>query len=140
MLCDSSTVQRPVLQALHHNSTSCQETRQAVSSHVKDSEEQEQLFAYLPMMIVALLSVFFLMLTTLLLFVYRTELRVWLHYKYGVRFFQRVEGEEDCDKVFDAFVSYSSLDDMFVRQVLAPRARILRRHPAAPRKRPLQTA
>jgi len=119
--CVGNEIDRPVLQALHHNSTSCQETRQAVSSHVKDSEEQqEQLFAYLPMMIVALLSVFFLMLTTLMLFIYRTELRVWLHYKYGVRFFQRVEGEEDCDKVFDAFVSYSSLDDMFVRQVLAP--------------------
>merc|ERR1712037_548218 len=118
--CVGNEIDRPVLQALHHNSTSCQETRQAVSSHVKDSEEQEQLFAYLPMMIVALLSIFFLMLTTLLLFIYRTELRVWLHYKYGVRFFQRVDGEEDCDKVFDAFVSFSSLDDMFVRQVLAP--------------------
>ena len=118
--CVGNEIDGPVLQALHHNSTSCQETRQAVSSHVKDSGEEQDYLAYLPLMVITLLSVTFLMVSVLLLFIYRSDLRVWLHYKYGMRFFQKVEREEDCDKVFDAFVAYSSLDDMFVRQVLAP--------------------
>ena len=88
---------------------------------MKDSEEQDLLLQdYLPLLIITLISISLLMVSALLLFIYRSELRVWLHYKYGVRFFQRVDGEEDCDKVFDAFVCYSNLDDLFVRQVLAP--------------------
>jgi len=47
-------------------------------------------------------------------------MRVWLHSKYGVRFFQRIDAVADSEKIFDAFVTYSAKDDVFVRQVLAP--------------------
>ena len=52
--------------------------------------------------------------------VYRNDLRVWLHSRYGVRFFQRIDDVETQDKIFDAFLTYSAKDDAFVRQVLAP--------------------
>jgi hypothetical protein len=63
-----------------------------------------------------------------LVFIYRDEMRIWIYSKYGVRFFHRVDGNaggnaalcDDVDKLFDAFVTYSAKDDVFVRQMIAP--------------------
>jgi len=51
-------------------------------------------------------------------------MRVWLHSKYGVRFFQRIDVVADSEKVYDAFLAYSAKDDVFVRQVLSPELEI----------------
>ncbi|CAL4164486.1 unnamed protein product, partial [Meganyctiphanes norvegica] len=56
----------------------------------------------------------------LLVFCNRNRMRVWMYAKYGVRLFYRSEFEGDADKLFDAFVSYSSKDEVFVTQILAP--------------------
>ncbi|XP_076065334.1 toll-like receptor Tollo [Oratosquilla oratoria] len=61
-----------------------------------------------------------LLLVTLLIFCNRNRMRVWLYAKYGVRLFYKSEYEGDRDKLFDAFVSYSSKDEVFVTQILAP--------------------
>lgn len=57
---------------------------------------------------------------TLIIFCNRNRMRVWVYAKYGVRLFYRSEYEGDTDKAFDAFVSYSSKDEVFVTQILAP--------------------
>ncbi|KAA0191869.1 hypothetical protein HAZT_HAZT003854 [Hyalella azteca] len=47
-------------------------------------------------------------------------IRVYMHAKHGVRLFYKNDRSEDSSKVFDAFVSYSSKDEVFVTQILAP--------------------
>ena len=42
-----------------------------------------------------------------------------LYFRYGVRFFQRVEGTDDQEKIYDGFVLYGVADDMYVQQVFA---------------------
>lgn len=56
---------------------------------------------------------------SIILFVFRTPLRVWLHSKYGIRVMNTGGGRNE-DKLYDAFVSYSVKDDDFVQQVLVP--------------------
>jgi hypothetical protein len=53
---------------------------------------------------------------SVMLFVFRTPLRVWLHSKYGIRVF----GARRPDKLYDAFVSYAVKDEDFVQQVMVP--------------------
>ncbi len=66
---------------------------------------------------------------SIIMFVFRTPLRVWLHAKYGIRLCQscsrrgsgsrRVTGAGDRrDKLYDAFVSYSLKDEDFVHNML----------------------
>lgn len=113
----SNFIQEQVIHFLNDNTTTvCQETSLSVSSHVQTKIVND----YLPLLIAILAACAILLISALFAFLYRHELRVWLHYKYGIRFFQRVDTESDNEKIFDAFVTYSAGDDMFVRQVLAP--------------------
>lgn len=77
---------------------------------------------YLPLLVVTLGVFAVLVIVILLMFIYRQEVRVWLHSKFGVRLFQRSgdADRDDRDKLFDAFVSYSSKDEAWVAEVLAP--------------------
>ncbi|KAJ8921595.1 hypothetical protein NQ315_010500 [Exocentrus adspersus] len=77
---------------------------------------------YLPLLVVTLAIFAIIVLMTLILFIYRQEVRVWLHSKFGVRLFQRASDldRDDREKLFDAFVSYSSKDEAWVAEVLAP--------------------
>jgi Leucine-rich repeat (LRR) protein len=55
-------------------------------------------------------------------FYYRRDLRVWVYSRYGLRMCYKTtafEEEQDRDRLFDAYVSYSVKDDAFVSQVLA---------------------
>ena len=63
-------------------------------------------------------AVVVLAVTVVILFVFRTPLKVWLHSKYGVRVMSTDGGTKD--KLYDAFVSYSLKDDDFVHQILVP--------------------
>ncbi|TRY62942.1 hypothetical protein TCAL_07278 [Tigriopus californicus] len=60
-----------------------------------------------------------LLCTSLVVFVFRTPLRVWLHSKYGVRVMDPC-GKCAQDKLYDAFISYSLKDEDFVQQILLP--------------------
>ena len=82
-----------------------------------------------------------------ILFVFRTPLRVWLHSKYGIRvgsgcFICRARyccghwccinrsrkkgslGDGEHDRLYDAFVGYSSKEEDFVQQVIVPQLEI----------------
>ncbi|XP_019868180.1 toll-like receptor Tollo [Aethina tumida] len=77
---------------------------------------------YLPLLVVTLAVFAVIVVITLILFIFRQEVRVWCHAKFGVRLFQRSSDldRDDRDKLFDAFVSYSSKDEAWVAEVLAP--------------------
>jgi len=60
-----------------------------------------------------------ILLLSLGLFLFRHSIRVWIHSKYGVRVFESLECKVETGKLFDAYLSYSPGDDVFVRQVLS---------------------
>jgi hypothetical protein len=57
---------------------------------------------------------------SIIIFVFRTPLKVWLHSKYGIRVFHACGAAYNKDRLYDAFVSYSVKDEDFVQQILAP--------------------
>ena len=57
---------------------------------------------------------------SIIIFVFRTPLKVWLHSKYGIRVFHACGASSNKDRLYDAFVSYSVKDEDFVQQILAP--------------------
>jgi len=77
---------------------------------------------YLPMMIVTLSALVLLAALSLVLFIFRDTMRVWVYSKYGVRLFQFKNapggklGGEDRDKLYDGYVLYSPKDEEFVLQ------------------------
>ncbi|GAB6032504.1 TIR [Chamberlinius hualienensis] len=77
---------------------------------------------YLPILVVTLSIFAFIVLIMLVVFVFRHEMRVKLYSRYGVRLCHKGghRSASDDGKLFDAFVSYSSKDENFVMQVLAP--------------------
>ncbi|XP_013412983.1 protein toll [Lingula anatina] len=55
----------------------------------------------------------------LLLYKCNLKVRIWLYYKFRFRFFSKSD-KQDSDKIYDAFISYSSLDEKYVVQTLVP--------------------
>ncbi|XP_043784190.1 toll-like receptor Tollo [Apis laboriosa] len=84
--------------------------------------EKQVLQDYLPLLVTTLVASSLVVLLCLLGFVFRQELRVWFHSRFGVRIFYRSHevDRDDRDKLFDAFISYSSKDEAFVAEELAP--------------------
>ena len=97
------------------NISICQEA--TATTHVQEKIVRD----FLPLL-AAILAVFIILaIAVIIVFIYRNEVRVWLHSRYGVRFFQRIDDfDQASDKIFDAFMTYSAKDDAFIRQVLAP--------------------
>lgn len=57
------------------------------------------------------------------LFYYRRELRVWIYSRCGLRMCYKTtafEEEQDKERIFDAYLSYSIKDEAFVSQMLVP--------------------
>lgn len=83
---------------------------------------QQAIQDYLPLLITTLGAFVIVIAITLLLFVFRQEMRVWFHSRFGIRLFYRATDldRDDREKLFDAFVSYSSKDEAFVAEELAP--------------------
>ena len=92
-----------------------------VPSAVATSQVQDRtrLADYTPLMVATLASFAFLLLISLTAFACRDNIRVWLHSRYGLRVFESLECKAEAGKLFDAFVSYSPGDELFVRQVVA---------------------
>ncbi|KAI4503247.1 hypothetical protein M0802_001469 [Mischocyttarus mexicanus] len=91
-------------------------------NYTKTIIEKQILQDYLPLLVATLASSLVIMLLCMLAFIFRQELRVWFHSRFGVRIFYRNHevDRDDRDKLFDAFVSYSSKDEAFVAEELAP--------------------
>lgn len=83
---------------------------------------RQEIQDYIPLLVATLATFFAIMVFSCLIFMYRQEMRVWFHSKFGVRLFYRTTDIEldDRDKLFDAFVSYSAKDEAFVAEELAP--------------------
>ncbi|CAN7989485.1 unnamed protein product [Ixodes hexagonus] len=75
---------------------------------------------YMPLLIILPSVVVLVLFALVLLLVYRKQMKVWVHSKYGVRLFRRSQYAPEVDRLFDAFVSYCKKDEAFVAQILAP--------------------
>nr|AUG89725.1 Toll-like receptor 3 [Penaeus japonicus] len=69
--------------------------------------------------VIATCVAFVVVVILLLCFVYRGTIRVWIYSQCGYRMCHKNVSTDDRDKLFDAFVSYSSKDEAWVNQVLA---------------------
>uniref|UniRef100_A0A1Y1LF69 TIR domain-containing protein n=1 Tax=Photinus pyralis TaxID=7054 RepID=A0A1Y1LF69_PHOPY len=101
------------------NSTSC--TAYSISSHA--IVESQVMNDYLPMLLVAMCVFLASVVIVCGAFYYRKELRVWIYSRCGLRMCYKTtafEEQQDKDRLFDAYVSYSAKDDAFVNQVLVP--------------------
>uniref|UniRef100_T1GBB5 TIR domain-containing protein n=1 Tax=Megaselia scalaris TaxID=36166 RepID=T1GBB5_MEGSC len=84
---------------------------------------QQPILDYVPILVTILGSFLFVIIFTIVIFIFRQEMRVWFHSRFGVRLFCNANKDIDKnerDKLFDAFISYSSKDEEFVTQYLAP--------------------
>ncbi|KAK0089180.1 hypothetical protein PV325_008626 [Microctonus aethiopoides] len=92
------------------------------SNLTKTIIERQALQDYLPLLISTLAAFLVIVLLCMLIFIFRQEFRVWFHSRFGVRIFYRNTeyDRDDRDKLFDAFISYSSKDEAFVVEELAP--------------------
>lgn len=81
------------------------------------------MYQHLSLLVTTLLGFFILILLFLIVFIFRQELRAWFHSRFGIRLFYSnttAIDRHERDKLFDAFVSYSSKDEAFVIEHLAP--------------------
>ncbi|XP_013196281.1 toll-like receptor 7 [Amyelois transitella] len=75
---------------------------------------------YVPVMVLTLTGFMLILLTLVVLFLFRDSLRVWLYTNCGIRIFSFAGAfEENSDKLYDAYVCYSPKDEEFVVQSLA---------------------
>lgn len=86
------------------------------------SIQRQELYDYIPLVVVTLGGFFLVTVATCLIFAYKQEVRLWCHSRFGVRLFykSRDDEQDDCEKPFDAFISYSSKDEAWVAEELAP--------------------
>ncbi|XP_025419820.1 toll-like receptor Tollo [Sipha flava] len=93
-----------------------------LTTPIKTVVQRPDILDYVPILIVSFSAVFFIVVTAMVVYVFRHEMKVWCHSRFGVRIFcKSTEFEMDeRDKLFDAFVSYSSKDEAFVVEELAP--------------------
>ncbi|XP_046978216.1 toll-like receptor Tollo [Vanessa cardui] len=77
---------------------------------------------YIPLLVATLGPVLIILIIVVTVFIYRQQMRVWFHSKFGVRLFYKASDidSEDREKLYDAFVSYSSKDEAWVTEKLAP--------------------
>ena len=95
----------------------CSDAMAVTGYHNSSDLVHQDLINMLPIAAAIIAVCIVLAVSSILLFVFRTPLRVWLHSKYGIRLVKTNRNE---DKLYDAFVSYSVKDEDFVQQVLVP--------------------
>jgi hypothetical protein len=82
--------------------------------------QQFQVQDLVPVVAVGAAMVALLLITLIVILIYRREMSVWFYSKYGVRLQGRAASRREEEKLFDGFVSYSKKDEAFVSQILAP--------------------
>ncbi|KAJ8926647.1 hypothetical protein NQ314_020968 [Rhamnusium bicolor] len=102
------------------NSTSCVNSYQGSNRAVVETQVMND---YLPLLLVTMCVFIASVVIVCGAFYYRRELRVWIYSRCGLRMCYKTtafEEQQDKDRLFDAYVSYSVKDEAFVSQVLAP--------------------
>lgn len=74
---------------------------------------------YIPFVAASLVLFIVIFLVTTLGFIFRHDVSLWAHSRYGVRLFGVGAGETDDDRLYDAYTVYSVKDEEFVGQVIA---------------------
>lgn len=76
---------------------------------------------FIPFLMGTIFGFLFIIILILLVFILRQKIRIWLHYRFGIRLFnnQNYIDKNERDKLFDAFLTYSSKDEQFVIEELA---------------------
>lgn len=77
---------------------------------------------YIPLLVATLGPVIIILIVVVTVFIYRQQMRVWCHSKFGVRLCYKGSDmdNDDGEKLYDAFISYSSKDEAWVTEKLAP--------------------
>ena len=104
---------------LSHNSTCSDDGSMAVTLEAQQTFDQN----IIPIALSITAACVVLAVSAVILFVFRTPLKVWLHSKYGVRMASAggvTELGSGAERPYDAFVSYSLKDEDFVSQILSP--------------------
>ncbi|CAG9822796.1 unnamed protein product [Phaedon cochleariae] len=103
----------------------CEDIDNAVATSVVQRELSHQLLggSYVPLLAATLVAVIVVSLLVAVLFIFRQEVRVWAHSKYGVRIFQdgaAVHEDDDRDRLYDCYMVYSHKDEDLASRVIAP--------------------
>ncbi|XP_077290799.1 toll-like receptor Tollo [Arctopsyche grandis] len=113
---------------IHENSTTCTglpNINNSINGNLTATKtiiQGQAIHDYIPLLIATLGGFLLIIFLTVIIFIFRQELRVWFHSRFGIRLFYRPTDldNDDREKLFDAFVSYSSKDEAFVAEELAP--------------------
>ncbi|KAJ6649357.1 Toll-like receptor Tollo [Pseudolycoriella hygida] len=113
-LCKSSSVKLENEIVVSSNSNSSTLKTMSVLTHSMEDYVKILIFTFIATLLTITVS--------LLIFAFRQELRVWFHSKFGIRLFYHNSDidKNEREKLFDAFISYSSKDEAFVAEELAP--------------------
>ncbi|XP_049806878.1 toll-like receptor 7 [Schistocerca nitens] len=111
--CYINDTKPPQRREIDFNSTTCSDYYASVSVI-----QSIMISDYLPMVITTL-SVFIVILTlTVVMFVFREPVRIWVYSRYGIRLFEFKSGSkqfaEEREKLYDGYVCYSPKDEDFV--------------------------
>ncbi|XP_060524638.1 toll-like receptor Tollo [Cylas formicarius] len=107
--------------------TRCEDLENAIATSVVQNKiiKNNQLFggSFVPLLAATLVSVIIVCLLVAIVFVFRQEVRLWAHSKYGVRIFQDISSvrvdDDDRDKLYDCYVVYSLKDDDLASKIIA---------------------
>nr|WNA22116.1 Toll-like receptor 1 [Altica viridicyanea] len=102
------------------NGTSCVNVFSGSNRQIVETQAMND---YLPLLLVTMCIFIASVVIVCGAFYYRRELRVWIYSRCGLRMCYKTtafEEQNDKDRLFDAYVSYSVKDEAFVSQVLAP--------------------
>ncbi|KAF5303527.1 hypothetical protein FQR65_LT08226 [Abscondita terminalis] len=78
---------------------------------------------YVPFLAATLVAVIIVCLLAAVVFVFRQDVRLWAHSKYGIRLFQEktsINSNDDRDRLYDCYMIYSHKDDDLVSRTIAP--------------------
>ncbi|XP_023014533.2 toll-like receptor Tollo [Leptinotarsa decemlineata] len=106
----------------------CDDMNNVIATSVvqRDVMKHSQLFGgnYVPLLAATLVAVIVVCLLVAVMFIFRQEVRLWAHSKYGIRIFQDTmvsHGmDDDRDKLYDCYMVYSHKDDDLAARVIAP--------------------
>ncbi|KAJ9585990.1 hypothetical protein L9F63_020367 [Diploptera punctata] len=78
--------------------------------------------SYVPLLATSLAVIMIVFLVSTLIFVFRQDVRLWAHSRYGIRIFSdsapAAEIDDDRDRLYDAYMVYSTKDDDFISRVI----------------------
>lgn len=74
---------------------------------------------YVPFMAASLVLFIIIFLVSTLAFIFKNDIKLWLHSRYGVRILTGSTFDDDSDRLFDAYMVYSLKDEEFVSQVIS---------------------